>query len=289
MIDENTKISAKIIADSISPMGQRLTTMEVTFHRFILSELNTHRAFSRNSASSRARSVKKTILEVNHYPALPIAWPGEQPGMSGNSESDYDRDISAYNVWNHAAGNAVASAKALTQLGVHKSVVNRLLEPFMWHTAVITATDWDGFFAQRLALLDDGKTPAAQPEMYELARQMKAVMDISTPKAIDFGDCHLPYITDSDAEFVQNAAQLCQISIARCAGVSYLTQGATGRDPERDIALYQRLRNAKPPHWSPFEHVAVPAVVQDGDGGPIRFYNLSGWASYRWVEETTQR
>ncbi len=37
--------SARILLDSISPAGVRLTTMEVTFPRFVLSEFNTHRTF----------------------------------------------------------------------------------------------------------------------------------------------------------------------------------------------------------------------------------------------------
>ena len=40
-------IYAKVIADSVSPTGSRLTTVEAQFHRYILPEVNTHRAFSR--------------------------------------------------------------------------------------------------------------------------------------------------------------------------------------------------------------------------------------------------
>ena len=48
------RISAKVIADSVSPKGIRLVTIECQFPRFILAQVNTHRVFSRNSASSRA-------------------------------------------------------------------------------------------------------------------------------------------------------------------------------------------------------------------------------------------
>ena len=44
--------SAKILADSLNPCGVRLTTFEITFPRIVLAEFNTHRVFSRNSASS---------------------------------------------------------------------------------------------------------------------------------------------------------------------------------------------------------------------------------------------
>ena len=41
-----------------------LTTIEATIHRFVLAELNTHRLFSRNSASSRAVPVARQIERV---------------------------------------------------------------------------------------------------------------------------------------------------------------------------------------------------------------------------------
>ena len=53
------KIEAKIVADSINPQGDRITTYLLTFPRFILAELNTHRVFSKNSASSRAIPFEK--------------------------------------------------------------------------------------------------------------------------------------------------------------------------------------------------------------------------------------
>ena len=53
--------SARILLDSLSPSGARLTTMEVRYPRFIHSEMMTHRVFSRNAASSRAIPIKKMI------------------------------------------------------------------------------------------------------------------------------------------------------------------------------------------------------------------------------------
>ena len=67
-------LCARVLLDSISPAGVRLTTMEATFHRFILPEFNTHRAFSRNAASSRAIPIKKVIAAVRDDPAMPVFW-----------------------------------------------------------------------------------------------------------------------------------------------------------------------------------------------------------------------
>ena len=40
------KISAEIVADSMSPQGHRITTFLLTYPRFIHGELMTHRLFS---------------------------------------------------------------------------------------------------------------------------------------------------------------------------------------------------------------------------------------------------
>jgi hypothetical protein len=56
--------STKILADSISPDGVRLTTLEVVMPRIVLAEFNTHRMLSRNSASSRAIPIEKMIRMV---------------------------------------------------------------------------------------------------------------------------------------------------------------------------------------------------------------------------------
>ena len=77
------KIEAKIIADSINQQGDRITTYLLTFPRFILAELNTHRMFSRNSASSRAIPFEKMVKMVQEDPFIPIAWQKDHKGMQG--------------------------------------------------------------------------------------------------------------------------------------------------------------------------------------------------------------
>jgi len=68
-------ISAKIVADSQSGSdGPRLTTFELIYPRWILAELNTHRMFSRNSASSRAIPIERVIESIRNSPAEPIEW-----------------------------------------------------------------------------------------------------------------------------------------------------------------------------------------------------------------------
>src|SRR4051812_50181214 len=72
---------AKVLADSVSPAEHRLTTLEATFPRFVLAEFNTHRVFSRNSASSRAIPVAKQLRRVLDDPYVPIEFGSNKPGM----------------------------------------------------------------------------------------------------------------------------------------------------------------------------------------------------------------
>lgn len=256
--------SARVIADSISPDGHRLTTLEVQMHRFVLAEFNTHRALSRNSASSRAIPVARTFARLADHPAVPVVWAREQKGMQGGA--CIDDPAKAREIWLAARDAAVAHAEELLTLGVHKSIVNRVLEPFLDHTVVVSATDWDGFLQQRCS-------PLAQPEMRAAAEAMREALHASLPLPLRYGDWHLPYLTPIDiAEIGSGVRQ--QVSAARCARVSYLTQDGR-RSPLEDIDLYNRLTTANPPHWSPLEHVATPAQHTRPAG------NFTGWHQLR--------
>ena len=52
-------ISAKVVADSVSPDGIRLTTLQLRYPKFVHGEFMTHRVFSRNASSSRAIPVER--------------------------------------------------------------------------------------------------------------------------------------------------------------------------------------------------------------------------------------
>lgn len=276
------EISAKVLADSLAPNGKRLTSFQVTGHRFILAELNTHRALSRNSASSRAIPYKKMREKAMQELAYPVVWPAEQKGMQGGKPLDIMGEHNARNIWTDARDNAVQCADQLHKLGVHKSVINRLLEPFIPHTAILSATEWDNFFDQRLH-------PDAQPEIHELAKVMKIAMDESSPLHLDYDEWHMPYITDQDVveaglrfdpDFFEDGPNglLRAVSVARCARVSYLTQ-ENKRDLAEDVNLYFRLKDHKPAHASPFEHVARPTSAD------AYFWkgNFKGWEQLRGI------
>lgn len=267
--------SAKVIADSITPFGDRLTTIEVTLHRFMLAEFNTHRAFSRNSASSRAIPVSKTLRRLVEFPGIPLSWPLNQRGMQGGPELDPVAAAKAEQIWLGARDNAVQSAEELLELGVHKCVVNRLLEPFMTTTIIVSSTEWDNFFVQRCTP-PEADDALAQAEIRAAADAMRIAYTASTPTPVPQGGWHLPYITHEDISWMPRPA-LPEISAARCARVSYLTH-AGDRDPQADLHLYQRLICAVPPHASPLEHPATPARWGENPPG-----NFTGWRQLRHI------
>jgi thymidylate synthase ThyX len=255
-------IQAQIIADSVSQEGVRITTLSLVYPRFILSEFNTHRMLSRNSASSRAIPTKKLLEEVKTNPAMPVYWGKNQAGMQAAEEVNWSTREEAITQWMCARDAAVARASFLSSLGLHKQIVNRLLEPFMHARTVVTATEWDNFYDLR-------RHKDAQPEIKALADAMWEAMQASTPKEVAPGDWHVPYFKpDSDDDVFALAH-----SIARCARVSYNTHEGKETTKEQDWQLAKRL--AESGHWSPFEHQATPIAAD------LHSNNFRGWKQYR--------
>src|ERR1044072_9346325 len=99
--------SVRVLKDSISPVGARLTTMEVTLPRLVLAEFNTHRVFSRNSASSRAIPVEKMLKKIQEDPFIPVYWGKNQKGMQANEELTIEEQLLAQKEWLVARDYAV--------------------------------------------------------------------------------------------------------------------------------------------------------------------------------------
>lgn len=290
-------IETKVIADSISTEGKRITTLQVKFHRFILPEFNTHRVFSRNFSSSRAIPTAKLIEQVKNDPAMPVHWGKNQPGMQAKEELNPLTTRSAKAFWIEAAKCACSDAEIMNQLGVHKQIVNRIIEPFMWATGIVTSTEWDNWFDLR-AHVD------AQPEIHELALKMQEAINSSTPNVLKPGEWHLPYISieehnDQYFKIPVNKDMLKKISAARCCRVSYLKHDGTAPNISDDLALFERLAGSVPLHASPLEHQATPDEFHYTDDGYTRLGykrgdlhgNFRGWIQYRkiWEKEINAR
>lgn len=297
-----TQAFSRVIADSISPEGIRITTFHNRYWRPIHSEFMTHRLFSRNAGSSRARPSAAIIKQVRDNPWGPIHWGANQPGMQADIElTDLELQM-AKREWQIAAELAANSALHMTDLGVHKQIVNRLLEPFTYIDVLVTSTDYANWFALR-----DHKD--AQPEIQEVARLMRTAMNASTPQVLIPGQWHLPYIDDrtwdevrafamtsrwnSVAEFNDACHILAiKVSVARCARVSYKAFDGSDSSIEKDLDLYDKLLAGEPLHASPAEHQATPdALVQVALGYgnisdpvydfPHQHGNFRGWRQYR--------
>lgn len=242
----------KVLADSISPAGHRITTFEVTFPRIILAEVNTHCALSRNSASSRAIPVPKRIAAVSTDPFVPESFGRNQKGMQPGDALEGDEADRAAALWESARVDSIRVAGALSELGVHKQYANRLLEPHAWHTAVITATDWDNFEHLRV-------NPMAQGEFQKVAAMMMQARAARKPEPFEEYDVwHTPYVNMEEVHDLEAAGiDPVKVSVARCARVSYLTQYGR-RDPLEDVALFDKLVGSG--HMSPLEHVARPTA-----------------------------
>lgn len=269
-------IEAQVVADSVSEGGARLTTLQLRYPRFIHAEFMTHRVFSRNASSSRAIPVAKMVEQVRNAPAMPIHWGRNQAGMQAHEELVGDDLFLAQARWLHAATLAAHQAEAMAEIGAHKQIVNRILEPFLFISVVVTATEWANFFELRAH-------PDAQPEIQALALEMRAAMRESTPVVRPFGhhadSWHLPYVSNEERRAALNDPKyLARLSAARCARVSYLNHDGTAPSIQKDLELYDRLVGSRPMHASPIEHQAYP------ERG-VRSRNFSGWRQFREVVE----
>jgi thymidylate synthase ThyX len=248
-------VSAKIIKHSQDPYNkEELITLEIQLHRFILPEFNTHRVMSRNFQSSRAIPINKMIEQVRNNPAMPVHWGKNQRGMQAENQLNDEEIEMAKEAWLSAAKEASYKAEVMNNIGVHKQLANRLLEPFMWTKGVVTATrvGWESFFTLRCH-------KDAQYEIQELAFRIKEAVDNSNPQILEIGDWHLPYVDNvNDFEDFEDAIK---VSTSCCAQVSYRNLDTS---LEKARKIYDMLNlpsqgvfKDEPPHCSPCEHQAM--------------------------------
>lgn len=277
MKTDNPNITARVIADSLNRSGNRLTSLVITLPRIVLAEFNTHRAISRNSASSRAIPFKKILEQVYKNPFVPTRFQQEHTGMQGTKYYVGDAEGAIQSEWLSARDTAMLQAKALNQMGVTKQLCNRLLEPFLYHTIIATATEWENFIALRAHDM-------AEIHIQDAAYKVLDALNNSTPKMLEPGEWHVPFgdkidfskevfgKTKINDEYNWTQETAIKIAVARCARVSYMNFEGND-DYAADIRLHDMLKESG--HMSPFEHVAkaLPASIQSG--------NFIGFEQYR--------
>lgn len=254
----------QILADTRNPVGNRLTTFCVTYPRFIHAEILTHRDKSRNSASSRAIPVSRMLRNIEENPVVPIHWGANQKGMQAFDVLSPEDQEKAKALWLSARDSAVSHARQLLELGLHKQIANRITEPWMWITVILSGTNWNHMFKLRCH-------EAAEPHFQRLSGMMRTAYDENKPVDLVAGEWHLPLLQPgADGEL--SCEDRVRVCTARCARVSYLTHEGT-RDVEKDMELHDSLSTNG--HWSPFEHVAKALKV------PKRIGNFVGYEQYR--------
>jgi len=262
-------ITAKIIAHSfVAETGSEIVTFEVTYPRFILPEVLTHRVFSRNTSSSRAVPSKKMGYwsEKIFYP---IHWGKNKAGMSASEElSGVNLVISKF-LWSTSAAIAFGLHSILSKLGGHKQWVNRIIEPYVYVKQVITTTELSNFFNLRCH-------KDAQPEIQFLANEMyKEYTNTHDCRILDKGDWHLPYIDfddagaahiiDQDEEISLQDAIL--ISVSACAQVSYRATDFSIEKARKIFKMLNVFNSDEPIHASPLEHQATPVIYPERKNG----------------------
>jgi len=259
-------IHVEILLDSVNPSGQRLVTWVLKYPRFVHAELMTHRQFSRNSSSSRAIPVSKLIRKIVKDPAMPVWWGKNQRGMAARTELAGWRRWIAKQFWLWSRFPAILLARMFMLVGLHKQIANRILEPWMHITVIMSTTTHANWFALR-------DHPDAQPEIAVLARQMRVALNQSRPTKRQHGEWHLPFVDKK--EYMKYSLEEClKISTARCARVSYLTHDGK-RSVKRDLKLHDHLIASDPKHASPSEHQAMALNTAE------RWGNFVGWKQYR--------
>ena len=286
----NHEVSVKVIADSIRPdcylewqnkctpgiyqdLPGRIITIVMRYARWIHAEFMTHRDRARNAASSRAISVSKGLMNCTFRP---IDIPSEQRGMQGGDKLSEDAKNIVYADIDEMCEFTLSNLTKWIDLGVHKSIINRYLEPFSHIEVVCTATRWDHFLGLR-------HHPDAEPHFQQLAAMVRDSLNKSVPRATFY---HRPFITvedigDGNALMVGDVNgvdsllthdETFKVSAARAAGISYRRPDLT---LEKELKICEDLITKR--HSSPLEHPATcSGVDRNYRSGP-----MVGWKTLR--------
>ena len=187
--------------------------------------------------------------------------------------------------WLFARDKAVEAASILYVFDVTKQLCNRLLEPFMWTTMLITGSKegWDNFFNLRCGNYDGFKSKKeaakeflekgnintstwseldwlhlnkgqAEIHMMALAEKIYDAVNESTPKQLKADQWHIPMISDLESLKLSTDDQI-KLSVGRAANTSYTVVG-----DEKELTLEHAIKIhdkcVELVHSSVFEHCA---------------------------------
>jgi len=216
---KQTKIGAEIVAHSINKQGDELISVLATFPRIILAEVNTHRMLSKNTSSSRAIPFKKMVETIENDPFIPIAWQEDHKGMQGTKYLDPVFAKQAEQEWLIARDCALSLAGQMnSSTYVTKQLCNRLLEPFMWTTMLITGpkSGWDNFFNLRCPIYAPFKEDSPKKTLF-----FKSVRDINL--YLQKEDSKITFEPDTLSKLSMNKgqAEIHMMALAECIWDAY--------------------------------------------------------------------
>jgi hypothetical protein len=263
-----SQYSALVLADSVNPVAERITTLQIRMPLCVWAEFLTHRSLARNARSNRAVPSRVVIGEVIRNPFVPEHWGRNQKGMQASRTLSKVRAAICRQIWLLSRWPAVVAVWLLTMLGLHKQDTNRLLAPWQWVDAVVTGNDeeWNAFDALR-------RHKDADPKIHRIAELIDKARTNSVPQALDWNEWHVPYYSHIQPA---HRSSVRWASVGACARVSYAAFDGTQSD-EANTALAQRLEEATPKHLSPFEHVVVAFQVKN----PIKQCIRGNWMTLR--------
>lgn len=269
-------IHVKLIADSLNvATGDRLTSFLLSYPRMIHAEVMTHRVFSRNAASSRAIPMHKFRCDVKSNPVLPGHWGANQKGMQAEAQLKGGQLARAKKLWTEAMQSALHIHETFEQIGLHKQVANRILEPWFHIQLLVSATDFGNYFALRCH-------KAANPDIQDLADAMLYAYMTHKPESKYPGMWHLVF-AEQELPSQASTAEKLKICTARAARIAYKNFDGI-IDFQSDIDLHDKLVQAG--HWSPFEHCAMAMEPHAED---LWSGNFRGWKQYRKTFEGENR
>lgn len=260
-MNQKDKVTARVIAHSVSPAGKKVVTWEHEAPRIIHSEFLRHRMFSNSVASSRAIPAKTMRKNIRKKMFIPWYWGKEQAGMQAEGEvGNISKFVLRCSWWLNAQIN-LSFSWWYSLWGLHKQLANRNTEYLSYIKVVTTATEWDNFFALRDHEL-------AQPEIQELAKKMKVAIDKSKPIKLKYGEWHTPYVnsirnqagrliyfTSSFSQDQWTAEEAKTLSASCVAQTSYRT---VDDSLAKAVKITHKLKTANPIHSSPFEAQLTP-------------------------------
>lgn len=263
------ELGSKIVAHTISGLGNDIITWEVRIPKWMVAEFNTHKVeIERNSASSRAVPISVVIDMVMEFPCMPHEWRYNAKGMEAPERLNEEDELYANMVWLEARDSAIESVRKLQKLpsgrSADKQRANRILEFCLGTVIVVTMTGGGRIGINNFFGLRDNK--AAVPEFEYVARMMHDQYHTSAPHSSQW---HLPYIDTSDVIILEDGSYqiedkvvytkeqiftvLAMRSSARCGRVTHYRQG---QEYTIDEDLKRAGDFATNGHYSPLRHAA---------------------------------